>query len=108
MNKQTWAAFKAAEYGSQYAVDPFEGLRVVFNNSLPAFGSGSADPFMIVGDFGHGFIANFPNGEEITIKYDDLSLAEKDLVKVVGREYVGLGVVAPNAFVKVFEDVDAG
>ena len=100
MNKQTWAAFKAVEYGAQYAVDPFEGLRVIFCNDLPAFSAAdSSHPFMIVGDFGHGFIANFPNGEEITIKYDDLSLAEKDLVKIVGREYVGLGVVAPNAFV---------
>lgn len=102
MHKQTWAAFKAVEYGSQYAVDPFEGLRVVFCNELPTFASANPTvPFMIIGDFGHGVIANFPNGEEITIKYDDLSLAEKDLVKVVGREYVGLGVVAPNAFVKV-------
>ena len=57
--------------------------------------------YAIVGDFAEGAHANFPNGEEITIKYDDLSLAEKDLVKLVGREFVGLEVVAPNAFVKI-------
>ena len=33
--------------------------------------------------------------------FDDLSLAEKDLVKLVGRQYVGIGVVAPKALVKI-------
>ena len=55
---------------------------------------------MIVGDFG-GAHANFPNGDEIRIKYDDLSLAEADLVKLVGREYVALGVTQDHAFCKV-------
>ena len=30
---------------------------------------------------------------------DDLSLSEKDLVKIVGRMPVGIGVVADNRFV---------
>ena len=101
MNKQTWAAFKAVEYGSQYAVDPFEGLRVVFCNDLPVFGTDPAHPYMVVGDFGHGFIANFPNGEEVKLTFDETSLAEQDLVKIVGREYVGLGIVADKAFTVV-------
>lgn len=102
MNKQTWAAFKGIQYSANYAADPFEGLPVYFCNDLDAVGSASAgDTWLIVGDFGVGALANFPNGEEIQIKMDELSLAEKDLVKFVGREYVALGVVAPNAFVKV-------
>ena len=48
-----------------------------------------------------GYYTLFINGEEISIKVDELSLAEKDLVKFVGREYVGHDVVAPNAFVKL-------
>ena len=40
-------------------------------------------------------------GDGIVIKYDDLSLAEKDLIKIVGREYIGLGIVADHAFCKV-------
>ena len=36
-----------------------------------------------------------------SIKVDDLSLAEKDLVKFVGREYVAHDVVAPKAFAKI-------
>ena len=102
MNKATWAAFKAAQYANNYGVDPFEGLPVYFDNTLPAFSSASANAvFMIVGDFGRGAQANFPNGAEINIKFDDLSLAEKDLVKLVGREYVALGLVADKCFCNV-------
>ncbi len=103
MNKGSWAQFKAAQYAASYAVDPFEGLPVYFENTLPAYtASGTTgSTWMIVGDFGQGAQANFPNGDEITIKFDDLSLAEADLVKIVGREYVGLGVVADKAFCKI-------
>lgn len=102
MNKQTWAAFKAVQYAGSYAVDPFEGLDVVFNNSIKSFSAATTgETYAIVGDFGVGAQMNFPNGEEITIKVDDLSLAEKDLVKFVGREYVAHDVVAPKAFAKI-------
>lgn len=102
MNKSTWADFKEAQYANKFGVDPFEGLDVEFNNSLPAFSVASTgDTYVIVGDLGYGALANFPNGEEITFKFDDKSLAEKDLVKIVGREYVACEVVAPAAFVKV-------
>ena len=103
MNKGSWAQFKAAQYAAGYAIDPFEGLPVYFENTLPAYtASGTTgSTWLIVGDFGQGAQANFPNGDEITIKFDDLSLAEADLVKIVGREYVGLGVVADHAFCKV-------
>ena len=102
MNKLSYSAFKTVQYASTSGADPFEGLPVVFNNSMKAFSAASTgDTYAIVGDLGHGALANFPAGEEINIKMDELSLAEKDLVKFVGREYVGLGVVAPNAFVKV-------
>lgn len=103
MNKGSWAQFKAAQYAGGFNVDPFEGLDVHFDNSLPAYTSGgtAGNTWMIVGDFGIGAQANFPNGDEITLKYDDLSMAERDLVKIVGRQYVGLGVVADHAFCKV-------
>ena len=102
MNKLSYSAFKTVQYASTSGADPFEGLPVVFNNSMTAFSAASTgDTYAIVGDLGHGALANFPAGEEINIKMDELSLAERDLVKFVGREYVGLGVVAPNAFVKV-------
>lgn len=103
MNKLTWAQLKAAQYAGSFNVDPFEGLDVHFDNTIPAYtASGTTgSTWMIVGDFFEGAQANFPNGDEITIKYDDLSLAESDLVKLVGREYVGLGIVGDKHFCKV-------
>ena len=102
MNKATWSKFKAAQYAAGYNVDPFEGLQVVFNNSITAFDAATTGvTYAIVGDLGHGAIANFPNGDDINIKRDDLTLAASDLVRFIGREYVALGIVAPNAFVKI-------
>lgn len=102
MNKLTYATFKTAAYANGYGVDPFEGLRVVFNNSLPAYSAASANAcYAVVGDFGHGAIANFPNGEDIEIKLDTLSKKKEDLVEILGREYIGLGIVADKAFVQV-------
>lgn len=102
MNKATWSQFKAAQYAASYAVDPFEGLPVHFDNTIPAYSStATTGTWLIVGDFGRGAQANFPNGDEITLKYDDLSEAEADLVKIVGREYVGLGLVGDKCFCRV-------
>ena len=102
MNKLTWSAFKTAQYANNYGVDPFEGLKVVFNNSLPAYSAASAgDVYMIVGDFGYGAIANFPNGDDIDIKLDTMSRKKEDLIEVLGREFIALGVVANKAFVQV-------
>lgn len=102
MNKATWSSFKAVQAAGSYAYDPFEGLPVVFNNTIEAYSAATTGvTYAIVGDFGEGAISNFPNGDEINIKVDDLSLAEADLVKIVGREFVALGVVAPDSFVKI-------
>ena len=102
LNRSTWGAFKAAQAANSFNYDPFEGLPVVFNNSLKSVSAASTgDTWMIVGDFGEGAIMNFPNGEEINIVIDRLSLKKQDLVEVFGREFVGIGVVGPKSFCKV-------
>jgi len=102
MNKQTWGTFKGLQAGNNYGYDPFEGLPVLFNNSLKAYSAASSgDTYAIVGDLGHGALANFPNGQDISFKYDDLTLAASDLVRVIGRMFIGEGVVANDAFVKI-------
>lgn len=102
MNKLTYPVFKAVQYANGYGADPFEGLPVIFNNSLTAHTAATTGVcYAIVGDLGEGALANFPNGEEIGFKFDDVSLADSDLVKITGREYVGLGIVGPKAFVKL-------
>lgn len=102
MNKATYAAFRGVQNGANYAVDIFEGLEVIFNNTIKAFSAATTgEMYAIVGDLGVGVQANFPNGEEIKITEDRLSLAEADLVKFVGREYVALGLVADKAIAKI-------
>lgn len=102
MNKATWGEFKAAQYANGFDVDPFEGLPVLFNNTMTAFAAATTGvTYAIVGDLGEGAHANFPDGDGITFKFDELSLKKQDLIEVFGRQYVGLGVVAPNAFVKI-------
>ena len=102
LNRSTWGAIKSAQADANYAYDPFEGLKVVFNNDVKAYGvATTGDTYMIVGDFEQGAIANFPNGGEIKFKFDDMSGASADMVNIIGRQFVGLGVVANDSFVKV-------
>lgn len=101
MNRLTHAAFIAAMAGNGYMFDPFEGYTVHYDNTLPAYAAASSgDTWMIVGDFA-GAQMNFPNGEDIRLKYDDLTEAQADLVKIVGRMFVAIGITAPGHFVKV-------
>ena len=102
MNPATKAAYINAALNAHYAVDPFQGLPVILTNALPALGSASEnDVYAIVGDFGYGALANFPNGEQIQIKVDDKTDMAKDLVKILGREYVAVEPIACRAFVNI-------
>lgn len=94
MNRGTYAAFRAIELAGNYAIDIFEGLRdrIVFTDKLKAFSAASANDIVIIaGDFS-AVQANFPNGEGVNILVDPYTDAQSDLVKIVGREYVGFGV----------------
>lgn len=72
------------------------GVEVIFDNTL-ATGTNAE---IIVGDL-RGAIANFPDGESIKFVNDPYSLAEQDKVKIVGKMYVGIGVVRDGFFCKV-------
>ena len=103
-NRGTIAAYKAAAMGAGYAVDPFDGMTVIATDALDSFSDASDnEAFAIVGDL-NAIQANFPGAGEVTFKFDDLSLAEKDLVKIVGRMYVGLGLVQNKAFCVLSKD----
>lgn len=102
MNKATWGAFKSVQYAGNFNADIFEDLPVVFNNTIKAFSAASTgDTYAIVGDLGHGALANYPEGDGIEFKFDDLTLKKQDLIEVMGRQYVALGIVAPDSFVKI-------
>lgn len=99
MNKLTHANFKEQAYNNGYAVDPFEGFRVRYNNTLPAYDTANANAvYMIVGDFDHGTLTNFPEGEGVSLKYDDKTLMTSDLVRILGRRFVASEPVADKAF----------
>ena len=101
MNKLTYANFKAAAAAAGFAMDPFEGLPVLFNNSLPAYDSASASAvYAIVGDL-KGESVNYPEGEGVKVVYDDKSEAEKDLVKIVGRQYAAHALTACGRFCNI-------
>lgn len=101
MNRQTHADFIAAIAGNGYLFDPFEGYAVHYDNNLPAYSAASANAaWLIVGDFS-GAQFNFPAGEEVKLKFDDLTEAQADLVKIVGRMFAAIGITAPGRFVKV-------
>lgn len=108
MNKLTYANFKSAQYSANFPVDPFEGATVVFNNTLPAYDSANAGAvYMIVGDFNHGALANYPAGEGIDIKYDNTTLMTSDLVRILGRRYIGADAVADKSFALIAKEGSA-
>jgi len=101
MNRATAAAIKAGALAGNYPVDPFDGATVLYTEALDAYvDAEDGDTYMIVGDLA-GVQANLPEGDAINFKFDDLSLAEKDLVKIVGRLYAAIEVVGPKMLVKV-------
>ena len=98
MNKLTYANFVAAQAAGNFAFDPFMGLPVVFSSALDAYDSASANAiYAFVGDLS-GVQVNYPEGDGIVIKYDDVTEAEKDMVKIVGRQYAAHALTACGRF----------
>lgn len=83
MNERTTAGSKID--------DPFNGMEVLFNSTVTG---------MLVGDL-DGVVANFPEGEDFKFIIDDKSLAEKDMVKIVGKILADIHLVRPHGFAKV-------
>jgi len=101
MNRLTEAKFNTAYASGQFAIDPFAGFTKVYCSALPAYDVASEnDMYALVGDLS-AIQVNYPEGEGLVIKWDDMSEAEDDLVKVVGRQYSGFGVTAPGRLVKL-------
>ena len=71
--------------------DPFNGMEVLFNRNVAG---------MLVGDL-DGVVANFPEGEDFKFVIDDKSLAEHDMVKIVGKILGDIHLVRPNGFAVV-------
>ena len=107
LNPLTKVAFQEAYAAGNFAVDPFAGLTVLTSGKLPAFSAASEnDTYAIVGDLS-AVQVNFPAGEGLKLINDPYSLAEKDLVKIVGRVFAGHAVTAPGRLVRLTKEADA-
>lgn len=101
MNRLTHAAFIEAIAANGFLFDPFQGYKVHYSSDLPAYADAtSGQTWMIVGDYA-GATANFPAGDGVKLKYDDLTEAQADLIKIVGRMPIAIGITEPGRFVKV-------
>ena len=101
MNKLTYANFVAAQAAGNFAFDPFMGLPVLFSSALDAYDTASANAvYAFVGDLS-GVQVNYPEGDGVVIKYDDVTEAEKDLVKIVGRQYAAHALTACGRFCNI-------
>jgi len=101
MNRLSEVAFLTAAAAGNFAIDPFAGLTKIYTSALPAYATASDNaPYAIVGDLS-GCTVNFPEGDGVVIKWDDLSEAEADLVKVVGRIYAAHDVTGPGKLAKI-------
>lgn len=101
LNPLTIQAFNNAYAAGNFAIDPFAGVTVIKCSALPAYSSASDNAmYGIVGDL-KAFQANYPEGDEVIIKWDDKTRAKDDMVTVIARQYVGLGVTAPGRLVRL-------
>lgn len=89
------AALKAAALSAGYAFDPFDGMDVIYCDSteIPGLEAIIADP--------SGLQINTPNGDQVQFKFDDITEAAADMVRVIGRLYAAFGIVAYGKVVRI-------
>ena len=87
------AALKAAVLSAGYGYDPFDGMEVVYVDAA-ALTALSGKALAVVADLS-AWQFNFPNGDDVKFVFDEYTEAPADIVRVIGRVMVGMGVVAP-------------
>ena len=101
MNRLTEKEFIAAYAAGNFGVDPFAGLTKIYTSALPAYSVASTNAvYAIVGDLS-AIQVNYPEGDGVVIKYDDLTKAEEDVVKIVGRQYAAHAITRPGRLVSL-------
>lgn len=107
MNRLTEVEFTAAYAAGNFAVDPFAGLPRAYSSHLPAYASASSNAvYAIVADL-KGMQVNYPNGEGVTLKYDNLTKKTQDIVEVLGRQYAAHGITKLGRFVNIAKPTPA-
>lgn len=107
MNRLTDVNFTAAYAAGNFAVDPFAGLPRVYTSALPAYSSANSNAvYAIVGDL-RGMQVNYPAGDGMVIKYDDITKKTADIVEVLGRQYAAHGITKLGRFVNITKPAPA-
>lgn len=92
--RATAADIKAAALSANYGYDPFDGLPVLYTDATSLNGAA-----FLIADLS-AVQANFPEGDGAKFKFDELTKADADIVRIIGRLYAGIDVVAPGRTVK--------
>lgn len=101
MNRLTEVEFIAAHVAGNFSIDPFAGIPRIYSSHLPAYNTASGgDVYAIVGDLS-GMRVNYPEGDGMVIKYDDLTRKKEDIVEVLGRQYAGHAITKLGRFVNI-------
>lgn len=104
-NNATIAAYRALALGANYGVDIFQGAAAIATDALDSFTDASdKEAFAIVGDL-KAIQANFPAGEDIKFVFDPYTDAAKDLIRITGRRYAGIGLIRNKAFTVLKKEV---
>lgn len=88
------AAIKIAALSAGYAYDPFNGMVVLHTDS-----ANLGDAAFLVADLS-AVRGNFPEGYNVRFKFDELTKADEDIVRIVGRLYAAIDVVGMGKVVK--------
>ena len=96
--RSTAANIKANALSANYGYDPFDGMPVLYTDAAALSGAS-----FIIADLS-GVQANFPEGDGAKFKFDELTKADADIVRIIGRLYAGIDVVAPGRTVKAVSE----
>lgn len=76
------------------------GVEVLFSSAMGTDTTTAGEVYAIVGDLS-GLTINYVDGRDVKIITDPYSLAELDLVKIVGSIKAGIGVTKPGYFATI-------
>lgn len=92
--RATAAALKSAVIGGGYAYDPFDGMEVLYTDAANLNGAS-----FIIADLS-GVRGNFPEGYGAKFIFDELTKADENIVRIVGRLLAAIAVIASGKTVK--------
>lgn len=101
--RATAAALKAAALSAGYAYDPFDGLEVIYVDSAAlsvTMGGQTISAKAVVADIS-GWQINLPEGDTVKFKFDDLTEADADMVRIIGRLYAAMDIVSTGKTVVI-------